>query len=366
MTLEAFLARKPVITCTDSGGPTEFVVDGVNGCICEPIRGGDRRRDQPARTATAAQRPPWATPATPWRRGITWDGVIEKLVGSRPRNSAIIRPPVTKLIIQIPCLNEAATLPATLADLPASVPGIDVIETLVIDDGSRDGTSDVARAVRRRSHRAAPPRNKGLAAAFAAGIDASLKQGADFIVNTDADNQYSGQRHPAAAPAAPERRGRHRHRRSQHRRAAPHVVAQAPAAAAGQLGGAAGLEHQRAGHDQRIPRLHARSGAAHDDRLGVLLHARVDHPGRQEADGDRARAGRDQPAHPRVAAVRQHLRLHQALGRDDRPHLRDVRAAEGLHLHRSDVLRRPGVLLSLRFLYSYFTAFTGGARFSSR
>ena len=102
---------------------------------------------------------------------------------------------MTKLIIQIPCLNEAATLPATLADLPAHVPGIDVIETLVIDDGSRDGTSEVARAAG-VNHIVRLTRNKGLAAAFMAGIDASLKQGADFIVNTDADNQYGGQEIP--------------------------------------------------------------------------------------------------------------------------------------------------------------------------
>jgi glycosyltransferase involved in cell wall biosynthesis len=102
---------------------------------------------------------------------------------------------VKKLIIQIPCLNEAATLPATLADLPSAIPGIDVIETLVIDDGSRDGTADVARA-HGVTHIVRLTRNKGLAAAFVAGIDASLKQGADFIVNTDADNQYSGREIP--------------------------------------------------------------------------------------------------------------------------------------------------------------------------
>jgi glycosyltransferase involved in cell wall biosynthesis len=96
-----------------------------------------------------------------------------------------------KLIIQIPCLNEAETLPATLADLPRAIPGVDTIETLVIDDGSTDRTSDVARAhgvthiVRFRQH-------KGLAAAFAAGLDACLARGADIIVNTDADNQYAG------------------------------------------------------------------------------------------------------------------------------------------------------------------------------
>ena len=96
-----------------------------------------------------------------------------------------------KLIIQIPCLNEADTLPATIADLPRSVPGIDVVEFLVIDDGSRDGTAAVARACG-VEHVVRLRRNKGLAAAFAAGIDASLKQQADFIVNTDADNQYAG------------------------------------------------------------------------------------------------------------------------------------------------------------------------------
>jgi glycosyltransferase involved in cell wall biosynthesis len=96
-----------------------------------------------------------------------------------------------KLIIQIPCLDEAQTLPATLADLPKSIPGVDVIEVLVIDDGSRDGTGDVARACG-VDHIVRLRRNKGLAAAFQAGIDACIKAGADFIVNTDADNQYAG------------------------------------------------------------------------------------------------------------------------------------------------------------------------------
>jgi glycosyltransferase involved in cell wall biosynthesis len=96
---------------------------------------------------------------------------------------------MTKLIIQIPCYNEAATLPPTLRDLPRTLPGIDVIEYLVIDDGSRDDTAAVARA-NGVHHVVQFERNRGLAAAFIAGLDESLRQGADVIVNTDADNQY--------------------------------------------------------------------------------------------------------------------------------------------------------------------------------
>jgi len=94
-----------------------------------------------------------------------------------------------KLIVQIPCFNEAEQLPATLQDLPREVPGIDKVEWLIIDDGSTDATVEVARRhgvdhiVRLTNH-------KGLAEAFQAGLDACLKLGADVIVNTDADNQY--------------------------------------------------------------------------------------------------------------------------------------------------------------------------------
>jgi glycosyltransferase involved in cell wall biosynthesis len=96
-----------------------------------------------------------------------------------------------KLIIQIPCLNEEETLPATLADLPRQVPGFDVVEWLVIDDGSTDRTIEVARA-NGVDHIVKLTNNKGLAAGFQAGLDACLKLGADVIVNTDADNQYDG------------------------------------------------------------------------------------------------------------------------------------------------------------------------------
>jgi glycosyltransferase involved in cell wall biosynthesis len=96
-----------------------------------------------------------------------------------------------KLIIQIPCLDEEMTLPATLADLPREVPGFDAVEWLIIDDGSTDRTIEVARE-HGVDHIVKLTNNKGLAAAFQAGLDASLKLGADVIVNTDGDNQYRG------------------------------------------------------------------------------------------------------------------------------------------------------------------------------
>lgn len=96
-----------------------------------------------------------------------------------------------KLIVQIPCLNEEQTLPVTLREIPRTIPGIDEIEILIIDDGSTDNTVEVAKRLGVH-HIISFPSNRGLAEAFKAGIDACLKLGADIIVNTDADNQYKG------------------------------------------------------------------------------------------------------------------------------------------------------------------------------
>lgn len=97
-----------------------------------------------------------------------------------------------KLIIQIPCYNEAKTLPQTLQALPRSLPGVDQVEYLIIDDGSQDGTAEVA-LHHGAHHIVRLPRHVGLAAGFTAGLEACLTHGADIIVNTDADNQYQAE-----------------------------------------------------------------------------------------------------------------------------------------------------------------------------
>jgi glycosyltransferase involved in cell wall biosynthesis len=101
-----------------------------------------------------------------------------------------------KLIIQLPCYNEAETLPVALSALPRSVIGFDQVEVLIVDDGSSDATAAVARA-HGVHHVIRHTRNQGLARAFMTGIQACLRLGADVIVNTDADNQYDANDIPA-------------------------------------------------------------------------------------------------------------------------------------------------------------------------
>lgn len=100
-----------------------------------------------------------------------------------------------KLIVQVPCFNEEATLPRTLADIPRTIPGVDIVEILVIDDGSTDRTADVAFRAG-ADHVVRHTTNRGLAEAFRTGIDACLSRDADIIVNTDGDNQYAGRSIP--------------------------------------------------------------------------------------------------------------------------------------------------------------------------
>lgn len=100
-----------------------------------------------------------------------------------------------KLVIQIPCYNEAAVLPETLRHLPKHIEGCDQVIWMVIDDGSTDGTAQVARE-NGVDDVVSLPRNQGLARAFSVGIERALELGADLIINTDADNQYRGEEIP--------------------------------------------------------------------------------------------------------------------------------------------------------------------------
>jgi glycosyltransferase involved in cell wall biosynthesis len=100
-------------------------------------------------------------------------------------------PAAVKVIVQIPCYNEERTLPLVLADIPRRIEGVDVVEVLVVDDGSTDDTAGVARR-HGADHVVRHVRNQGLARAFRTGLDTALLLGADVVVNTDADNQYAG------------------------------------------------------------------------------------------------------------------------------------------------------------------------------
>ena len=172
----------------------------------------------------------------------------------------------------------------------------------MIDDGSTDDTVEVARA-HGVHHVVRLTNNKGLAAAFQAGLDACLKLGADVIVNTDADNQYYGGDIPKLVEPILAGRRRHGRRRPRDRPDRALLAAEEAPPAAGQRGGAARLGHHRPRHHLGLPRLQPRGRAADAGGLEVHLHARDDHPGRQDAGGRRARADPDQREDARVAPV---------------------------------------------------------------
>ena len=234
-----------------------------------------------------------------------------------------------KLIIQIPCFNEEQQLPLTLSHLPRQVAGFDAVEWLIIDDGSTDRTIEVARA-HGVDHVVRLTNNKGLAAAFQAGLDAGLKLGADVIVNTDADNQYEGADIPKLVD--PILRGEADmvvgDRQVEHDRALLGAEEAAPAPRL--VGRAAGVLDQGPRHHLGLPRLQPRGRAADAGRVEVHLHARDDHPGRKAAGRGRPRPDPHQSEDARVAAVPVDGVLRPPQHALDLPDLLAVRAAEGV------------------------------------
>ncbi len=157
-----------------------------------------------------------------------------------------------KLIIQIPCFNEEETLPGTIADLPKTLPGIDVIELLVIDDGSSDRTIEVAKRCGVH-HVVSHDVNRGLARAFMTGIEASLRAGADVIVNTDADNQYVGADVAKLVAPVLDGPGRRRRRHPAAELDRDVLTAEEGAAARRHARRAGAVRHGGAGRHQRVP-----------------------------------------------------------------------------------------------------------------
>ena len=204
-----------------------------------------------------------------------------------------------KLIIQLPCYNEESTLPMTVADLPKSLPGVDVIEYLVIDDGSRDRTVEVARQLGVQ-HIVRQKRNRGLAAAFQAGLEAALAAGADLIVNTDADNQYFGP-DIAVLVSRSSTAGRTSWWATAAWRIRSIFAAQARPAAFRQLGGRTRRGHSHAGRDERVPRVHPRGRIASDRAQRVHVYPGDADPGRRSGDERCLCPGSHQPPDPAVA-----------------------------------------------------------------
>ena len=239
-----------------------------------------------------------------------------------------------KLIVQIPCLNEEATLPATIADIPRAIDGIDEVEVLVIDDGSTDRTVEVARE-HGVEHIVRLTNNKGLAAGFQAGLDAVPQARRRHRRQHRRRQPVQRRRHPDAGRADPRRRGRHRRRRPPGRPDRALLRRQERPAAAGQLGGAPALRHRDRRHDLRLPRLQPRGRARPARRRRLHLHAREPDPGRQDAGRGRSGPDRDQPADARVAALRLDRRLRAPQRARDPAHLHALRAAPGLRQRRA-------------------------------
>ena len=352
MTLEAFLARKPVITRTRRGRAERVRRSTASTAASarpspEAHGRGDRRGSPPIARRAAAM------------GDAGHDARAHDHLGRRHREAAAMRRSPTR------CRSSSSrsrastrpqTLPATLADLPRPIPGIDVIEVLVIDDGSRDGTSDVARAHGVDHVVRLPPATRGWRRrSWPASTRASSAAPTSSSTPTPT---ISTSAHDIPQLLAPLLRGE-----------ADIVIgdrniARARSTCRGRKRrcSALGSWVVRQVSNTTVPdttsgfRAYTREAAL---RMTIVSEFSYTLESIIQAGKKRMAiahvAGRDEPAHARVAAVRQRLLVHQAVGGDDRPDLRDVRAAEGLHLHRRAPSSRSGFAISLRFVYYYFT-----------
>ena len=244
-----------------------------------------------------------------------------------------------KLIIQIPCLNEEATLPATIADIPRQIEGIDEVELLVIDDGSTDRTVEVARE-HGVEHIVRLTNNKGLAAGFQAGLDACLKLGADVVVNTDADNQYRGADiaklvAPILAGEADMVVGDRQVAQIEHFSGSKKALQRLGSWVVRRL---SGTEIADTTSGFRAYNREAALGLLVVDNFTYTLESLIQ-AGKMLVAVDQVEIG-DQPADARVAALRLDRRLRAPQRALDPAHLRPLRAAAGLR-HRRPHRRAP-------------------------
>ena len=217
-----------------------------------------------------------------------------------------------KLIIQIPCYNEAETLRVALDHLPRHIDGVDEIEILIINDGSTDRTVEVAREWGVQ-HIVSFKQNRGLARGFMAGIDACLHLGADIIVNTDADDQYRGEDierlvRPILEKKADivigERPIDETEHFSKKKKMFQHLGSWVVRVASN-------TEIPR--RAQRVPRIQPRGRAAPQRGQRLFLHAGDHHPGGLEPHSHDQRARAHQSGAASLAPVQEHVALYEAL-----------------------------------------------------
>ena len=201
-----------------------------------------------------------------------------------------------KLIIQIPCYNEARSLPQTLREIPRQLAGIDQVEILVVDDGSQDGSAAVAKEAG-ADHVICLPSHTRLAAAFTAGLDACLHLGADIILNTDADNQYDPQEIPALLQPVLDGRA-DGHRRQAGGNTGRILAGKKAAAISGERGGLTGRRISHPGRGQRLPGAQPGSCSKNRGAQRLYLNARDANPGGGAPGSSRAWAGSHPPIRP--------------------------------------------------------------------